>query len=60
MLTWKHTKALGFLERYSGTAYLRDAVNYILEKPPEERPRLISEVYPAVAEKYGKRVPEKV
>ena len=56
MLTMKHTKALGFRERNSGTTYLRDAVNYILEQPPEERPRLTREVYPAVAEKHGKSV----
>lgn len=55
MLTVKHTKALGFRERFAGTAHLRDAVNYILEQPPEERPKLTKEVYPAVAEKYGKR-----
>jgi hypothetical protein len=55
MLTGKHTKALGFRERICGTAYLRDAVNYILEESPGERPKLVKEVYPAVAEKYGKR-----
>lgn len=56
MLTVKHTKELGFREGISGTQYLREAVNYILEQPSEERPWLTKEVYPAVAEKYGKRV----
>lgn len=51
----KHTKTLGFRERNAGTAYLREAVNYILEQPPEERPKLTKDVYPAVAEKHGKK-----
>lgn len=54
MLTWKHTNDLGFREKYTGTMYLREVVNYILEKSPEERPRLVTEVYPAVGEKYGR------
>lgn len=56
MLTIKHTKALGFRERNSGTVYLRDAVNYIFCEASEERPKLMYEVYPAVAEKHGKSV----
>lgn len=56
MLTVKHTKALGFREKNSGTVYLREAVNYILGKSPEERPKLMTEVYPAVGEKYGRSV----
>ena len=56
MLTVKHTRGLGFREGISGTRYLRDAVNFILEQPPEDRPALTKEVYPAVAKKYGKNV----
>lgn len=56
MLTVKHTKKLGFHESVRGTQYIRDIVNYILEKPPEQRPQLTGELYPTVAKKYGKSV----
>lgn len=51
MLKYEHTKALGFREGLSGTRYLRDAVNYILEQQDGRVPKLMSEVYPAVAKK---------
>ena len=54
MLKVKHTKDLGFHERLSGTRYLRDVVNYIVDCGLKHRPKLTREVYVVVGEKYGK------
>lgn len=58
MLTWRHTKELGFKEGLSGTRYIRDAVNYILSKPETEPVVLTRDVYVVVGRKYGKTWPQ--
>lgn len=54
MLTWKHTKELGFHERMSGTRFIREAVNYILSQPITYTPIFSRDVYAVVGKKYGK------
>ena len=53
MLTTKHMKNLGFRTGLKGTLYLRAVVDCILDQPKNPRPKLITEVYPAVAEEFG-------